>query len=226
MLSSMIDRIRQSAPWVFTIQGAVLLSLGLVVPVLLVSTFASSTGAGRLYGYPEHLAWTLPVSLDVVALIGTLVASQGYGKGLRRYALVLVYVPLAFSWVANALDHVTRTPGDITHTVISGVLAGAPPVALVACLHLAMAIRNARQSSVTQTPDKTVTAEIEVITPDVTPQVSPVMPLHLVGNGSHRPDLDAMTVEQIRDMARDMGVAIRGSKAEIASRIRNAIEVA
>jgi hypothetical protein len=155
------------------LRAAVLCVIGLIAPVLLMSTFASSAGGAVLFGYPLELGWTLPVSLDLVAVVGTVVASMAVSRGLLAYALALVYIPLAVSWAANGLDHAFRD-AFLDHASgwwiwTSVGLAGAPPVALIAVLHMAIKLNKERRLVPHQELVPAAGAEAGELVPELAP---------------------------------------------------------
>ncbi|MFD9909507.1 DUF2637 domain-containing protein [Streptomyces sp. NPDC059063] len=110
----------------------------LVAAVAMAASADTLAGLGRAVGWDDRLAWSLPVSVDVLALVAGLAwLAAGAGRSLGR-ALTLIAV--AGSVVLNAVGHLVAVghmqPGP--HLVIA--VSAVPPLAAALAVHLGAAV--------------------------------------------------------------------------------------
>ncbi|MFC9740485.1 DUF2637 domain-containing protein [Streptomyces noursei] len=118
----------------------------LVAVVAMAASATTLADLGRAVGWGQILAWSLPVSVDVLALVAGLAwLAGGAGQGLGR-ALTLITV--AVSVTLNAIGHLVSTKHlETNSTLVIGVSA-VPPLAAALAIHLGATVNADR----TETP--------------------------------------------------------------------------
>lgn len=104
-----------------------------------VASFSGLRGLASVAGWPEHLSWLLPVTVDAYAMTSTRLwlAGRTRRRGARRFAAANAFGAIAGSVAGNAVYHAVST-GLIAVSWPIVVSVGAVPAAvlgLIAHLH-------------------------------------------------------------------------------------------
>jgi hypothetical protein len=117
-----------------------------VIAVSFTTSFKSGSAGAGLVGFDSSFLFALPLVLDVVAAMATVIHGRVRNdKEMRGLAAKFVLVPMLLSWGSNGIDHFQRAghtadgwghlaQGGWYAAVILG--AGICPVAVAALLHL------------------------------------------------------------------------------------------
>ncbi|WP_203790693.1 DUF2637 domain-containing protein [Paractinoplanes rishiriensis] len=123
------------------------------------ASFAGLRGLAVVAGWPDRLAWLLPITIDAYAMTSARVWLAGTVGGIRarNFARANAIGAIATSIVGNAGFHLIAA-GLITISWPAVVLVGAVPAAvlgLTAHLHALQTITAAEDRSATRTPVRT-----------------------------------------------------------------------
>lgn len=142
----------------------------LVAAVAMSASAVSLAALGRAVGWSDVLAWSLPMSVDVLALVAGLAwLAAGPGQSLGR---VLTLITVAVSVLLNAVGHLVSTGHLTTGPLLVILVSAVPPLAAALAVHLGATV-NAVRSHATDAPEvfQTVSsAPQEFLAPETAPE--------------------------------------------------------
>ena len=116
----------------------------LVTGAAIVATVAMAASAdtlatlGGAVGWGEQMKWSLPVSVDVLALVSGLVwLTAGLPEGARKLGCWLTLVTVGGSMVLNAIGHLVSTDHIVVGPPLVIAVSAVPPLAAALAVHLA-----------------------------------------------------------------------------------------
>ncbi|MEV0469942.1 DUF2637 domain-containing protein [Streptomyces prunicolor] len=140
-----------------TAQRALIVTGATLVAVVAMAASATTlSDLGRAVGWGEILAWSLPVSVDVLALVaGIAWLAGGAGQALGR-ALTLITVGV--SVLLNSIGHLVSTRHlEASSYLVIGVSA-VPPLAAALAVHLGATVNADRPDALAPRPVDTIEA--------------------------------------------------------------------
>lgn len=106
----------------------------LVAAVAMAASADTLADLGRSVGWGHRLAWSLPVSVDVLALVAGLAwLAAGAGRNLGR---VLTLITVGVSVLLNAVGHLVSTGHLTTGPLLVIAVSAVPPLAAALAVHL------------------------------------------------------------------------------------------
>jgi hypothetical protein len=126
---------------------AVLVTGAAVVAAVAMAASADTLAAiGGEVGWGERLRWSLPVSVDVLALVAGLVwLAGGVPDAARQLGRWLTLVTVVGSVVLNALGHLVSTGHVTVGPELVIAVSAVPPLAAALAVHLAATVAQRRE---------------------------------------------------------------------------------
>ena len=158
-----------------------------VIAVSFTTSFKSGSAGAGLVGFDSSFLFALPLVLDVVAAMATVIHGRVRNdKEMRGLAAKFVLVPMLLSWGSNGIDHFQRAGhtadgwGQLAQwgwyaAVILG--AGICPVAVAALLHLMAKYVEYEQRQVELAEVAKRKAEEKATAPKPEPKPKPAAPV-------------------------------------------------
>ncbi|MEV6512931.1 DUF2637 domain-containing protein [Streptomyces sp. NPDC051642] len=140
-----------------TAQRALIVTGATLVAVVAMAASATTlSDLGRAVGWGEILAWSLPVSVDVLALVaGVAWLAGGAGQALGR---VLTLITVGVSVLLNSIGHLVSTRHlEASSYLVIGVSA-VPPLAAALAVHLGATVNADRPDALAPRPFDTIEA--------------------------------------------------------------------
>lgn len=140
-----------------TAQRALIVTGATLVAVVAMAASATTlSDLGRAVGWGEVLAWSLPVSVDVLALVaGVAWLAGGAGQALGR---VLTLITVGVSVLLNSIGHLVSTMHlEASSYLVIGVSA-VPPLAAALAVHLGATVNADRPDALAPRPFDTIEA--------------------------------------------------------------------
>ena len=110
--------------------------LAVVAAASAVLSFATVRDLAASAGYPDRLAWLLPVVIDATAVVGSRIWLGAVGNsGAVGYARSLALAAAVVTVGANVLQHGLVAHRQLPPWGLVAALAAIPPIALVAVAH-------------------------------------------------------------------------------------------
>lgn len=174
----------------------------MVLVAAFVTSFKGGSHGAFVLGFPPEFLFTAPLICDIVAGLATLV--HGWARDddeMRTWATTFVMIPMALSWMANAVDHLGRAqpiptwPAAGQWAWIAGIIlfAGLCPVSVASLLFFATKFREFERRTVapeaTSQPEMPVAAVVETVVP-----ASPAI------ETAPEPEVDAALVDEINEI--------------------------
>ncbi|MEU0253120.1 DUF2637 domain-containing protein [Streptomyces sp. NPDC006184] len=135
----------------------------LVAAVAMAASADTLADLGRSVGWGHRLAWSLPVSVDVLALVAGLAwLAAGSGRNLGR---VLTLITVGVSVLLNAVGHLVSTGHLTTGPLLVIAVSAVPPLAAALAVHLGATVNADRTvPSAESTPPLRTTPSAPYIT--------------------------------------------------------------
>ncbi|MER5439078.1 DUF2637 domain-containing protein [Streptomyces sp. NPDC002790] len=116
-----------------------------VAIVAMIASADALTALGRAVGWSETMAWALPVSVDVLAVVAGLAwlsasAAQKMGRWLTLGSVTM-------SVVLNAVGHLVSTGHLKSNSFLVILVSAVPPVAAALALHLGATVKSDRSDA-------------------------------------------------------------------------------
>lgn len=114
---------------------------GLVAVVAMAASAATLADLGIEVGWTEPLHWSLPVAVDVLALVaGVAWLAAGVSAKARALGRNLTLVSVVVSVVLNAVSHLVATGHMVVGPELVIAVSAVPPLAAALAVHLTAAI--------------------------------------------------------------------------------------
>ncbi|WP_331756788.1 DUF2637 domain-containing protein [Streptomyces sp. NBC_01506] len=117
----------------------VLVSGAAIVATVAMAASADTLAAlGGAVGWGREMKWSLPVSVDVLALVSGLVwLTAGLPEAARRLGMWLTLVTVVGSMVLNAVGHLVSTQHIVAGPPLVIAVSAVPPLTAALAVHLA-----------------------------------------------------------------------------------------
>lgn len=137
-------------------RALIVIGATLVAVVAMAASATTLADLGRAVGWGTILAWSLPVSVDVLALVAGLAwLAGGAGRGLGR-SLTLITVAVSVS--LNAIGHLVSTEHLKTGSYLVIGVSAVPPLAAALAVHLGATVNADRTDTPAVQPAGTINA--------------------------------------------------------------------
>jgi hypothetical protein len=111
---------------------------GIVATVAMAASADTLATLGGAVGWGEVMKWSLPVSVDVLALVSGLVwLTAGLPESARKLGCWLTLVTVGGSMVLNAIGHLVSTNHIVVGPPLVIAVSAVPPLAAALAVHLA-----------------------------------------------------------------------------------------
>ncbi|MGO4755874.1 DUF2637 domain-containing protein, partial [Streptomyces sp. 2MCAF27] len=157
-----------------SLRTGLVVGAGAVAGIAMAASAATLASLGEAVGWHEPLHWSLPVSVDVLALVaGVAWLAAGVSPAARKLGRTLTLVSVVVSVVLNAISHLVGTGYMVVGPQLVIGVSAVPPLAAALAVHLTAAV-------VTNPPAKVgdgAPAEpVPGVSPDPGPRVMPAVP--------------------------------------------------
>lgn len=219
-----------------TVLAVTIVGLAVVFAAAVVVSFADQYGLARYVGWGPRLAWLLPTTIDVYAIVTTVIWLAG-GRDLtevQRHARAHATVALGLSVLNNvafrAIEAHAWNPGAYRWVLVV-VAAAVPPAAVGALAHLAVML--ARGDDRRPAPDLAPgfarwvvpAALLPASSPahrNVPPTDLPLSPLQVRALEAFREELEAGNAPRVRAVKARLRIG-SGPAAEVAAFLRSRV---
>ncbi|WP_121832811.1 DUF2637 domain-containing protein [Streptomyces sp. S1] len=121
-----------------TTRGVLVTGAAIVAAVAMAASADTLAVLGGAVGWGEKMRWSLPVSVDVLALVSGLVwLTNGLPEAARALGRWLTLVTVVGSMVLNATGHLVSTAHIVTGPPLVIAVSAVPPLAAALAVHLA-----------------------------------------------------------------------------------------
>lgn len=183
------------------IRTGLIAGAGLVAAVAMAASAATLADLGKAVGWHRYLAWSLPVSVDALALVaGVAWLAAGVTAKARTLGRTLTLLSVVTSVTLNALGHLvgTRHLGVGPEMVIA--VSAVPPLAAALAVHLTAAITGTdeeAQEAPAEAQVNTTAPQVDTA-PTLAPQPAPAVAMTREET-AHTPSLPPRTEERTTD---------------------------
>lgn len=182
---------------------------GLVAAVAMAASADTLAAIGTAVGWGEVMRWSLPVSVDVLALVAGLCwLAGGVPEAARRLGHRLTIVSVVGSVVLNAVSHLVETGHVTVGPGLVIAVSAVPPLAAALAVHLAATTAQGEEAPETDTPAVSPTAVTDTATPEHAETDTPAVPFDTEGDTVDTPavpecaaPVDAVMPGDYADMA-------------------------
>jgi hypothetical protein len=146
-----------------------------VASVAMAASASTLAALGGAVGWGERLRWSLPVAVDVLALVAGLVwLAGGVPQAARKLGQLLTLVTVLGSVILNAIGHLVSTGHVTVGPELVIAVSAVPPLAAALAVHLAAATA---QGGTCPDPDTAMSdrAETDTVTDITDTPVSPAV---------------------------------------------------
>ncbi|MFJ2477753.1 DUF2637 domain-containing protein [Streptomyces sp. NPDC087659] len=122
----------------FSTRGVLVTGAAIVATVAMAASADTLATLGGAVGWGEEMKWSLPVSVDVLALVSGLVwLTAGLPEAARSLGRWLTLVTVGGSMVLNAIGHLVSTNHIVVGPPLVIAVSAVPPLAAALAVHLA-----------------------------------------------------------------------------------------
>lgn len=119
-------------------RGVLVTGAAIVATVAMAASADTLATLGGAVGWGREMKWSLPVSVDVLALVSGLVwLTAGLPEAARRLGCWLTLVTVGGSMVLNAIGHLVSTDHIVVGPPLVIAVSAVPPLAAALAVHLA-----------------------------------------------------------------------------------------
>ncbi|MFD5978315.1 DUF2637 domain-containing protein [Streptomyces bacillaris] len=119
-------------------RGVLVTGAAIVATVAMAASADTLATLGGAVGWGREMKWSLPVSVDVLALVSGLVwLTAGLPEAARKLGCWLTLVTVGGSMVLNAIGHLVSTNHIVVGPPLVIAVSAVPPLAAALAVHLA-----------------------------------------------------------------------------------------